>query len=68
MLHPRGGAAAPTRVGYLDRGVLKVIGIDLPDYLLIIHAMPHRFGGRDGTPKQRTRRRTLVNGDKTSLS
>ena len=31
-------------IGPDDRGVvLEVIGINLPDYLLIIHAMPHRF-------------------------
>ncbi len=31
-------------IGPDDRGVvLEVIGIDLPDYLLIIHAMPRGF-------------------------
>lgn len=31
-------------VGPDDRGVvLEVIGIDLPDYLLIIHVMPNEF-------------------------
>ena len=31
-------------IGEDDRGVvLEVIGIDLPDYLLIIHVMPHSF-------------------------